>query len=269
MEKTILLPRGSARARESPCEGGRAALEAPRGRTTSATCVTEAPMRDPFRTPATGPRWRALDAPDDARNARFTDPAAAWLNETLSATGTHERDHAGVSTWHGKSSEDTSQTRVTSPSSPVDGCGRVRGTRTVDTMGTIETAAVALQKQEEIKRREEAAARLPLITPLAQAARIAAELAELVAGAQRARKDAPADVCAALDAVVAAAKHAATKVGGSQATAWEAARQGGWSARDLRKLGLRPGSPKPVATAEPAAEPAPPNEDQTRAAIPA
>ncbi|MBE1580505.1 hypothetical protein ACFORH_39010 [Amycolatopsis roodepoortensis] len=136
-------------------------------------------------------------------------------------------------------------------------------------MGTIETAAAALQKQEEAKRREEAAARLPLITPLARAARVAAELAEVVAGAQRARNDAPAEVRAELDAVVAAAKHAATKAADAQAAAWEAARQGGWSARDLRKLGLRPGRPKPVSTAEPAAETAPSNENQARAAIPA
>ncbi|MEU3625690.1 hypothetical protein BS329_38575 [Amycolatopsis coloradensis] len=132
-------------------------------------------------------------------------------------------------------------------------------------MGNVIDAAAALQKQKEAERKQQEADQLALIEPLARAASLAAELAELHARARKARKDAPSGLHAELDAVVSATGGAAAAAADTQTRAWNAAKAGGWSARDLRAIGLKPGRVKPAAAAEAAAGPAPSNEDQARA----
>lgn len=102
-------------------------------------------------------------------------------------------------------------------------------------MGTDMTldAAAALQK-------EKTAARMRLIKRLHRATQSAAQLDELLTNAKRLRKAAPPDLFEPLDHVVEAATRAASAAGEARATAWQDATAGGWTARELRQIGITP-----------------------------
>ncbi|MDS0140625.1 MULTISPECIES: hypothetical protein [unclassified Amycolatopsis] len=92
---------------------------------------------------------------------------------------------------------------------------------------------------EELQARR-AAERVRLIEPLAKSWETTRRLRELLASASALRSGAPESLGGDIDAVIEATKKALEVSTHATSADWDAAKSGGWSAKELRQVGLAP-----------------------------